>query len=188
MVPKDQRALVCPPLSFTSIGQPFIPIAHPTIPGLSLTLPHPKDDPQHQLRVLNDLERVQRWLDGPPYPYTMEDATGWNDILLERWTTAFERIVMEPGLDLGHAGPSSSCGLQNTRVADLTAGEEVGQGRWIGDLGVVRWEFPNVVDAAERAKLTAENAAREVGDPDLIWTLGCEHTGSRILTHALCGR
>lgn len=172
------------PIRFTQVTpqpMPYIPIPHPTLKGLSLTLPalNNDEDLPNQLRVLNDYDRVSKWLAGPPYPYSREDATGWNALLLTRWTDAVERLrcARELSLEcLGQAlGSTDGCGVQCIRLADVDAGEEIGTGRWIGDLGIVRrWEFEDVADEVERRRLVEENLKREVGDEQLVWCIGCE--------------
>ncbi|SCZ93406.1 BZ3500_MvSof-1268-A1-R1_Chr6-3g08638 [Microbotryum saponariae] len=103
----------------------YLPIPHPSL-TLSLTLPNPLDfAPLH--RTLND-PSVALQLEGPPYPYTEDQARGW----IKSNTEKYERIVAR-WIDAGRIGwDEEGCPVGNLRL-----GEGAG-GTWVGDLGVVR--------------------------------------------------
>lgn len=164
------------PLRFTptSNSQPYLPLPHPTL-KLALTLPRPEDLPL-QLETLNHAQ-VWPWLQGPPYPYERNDAEWWNASEVTRWETwvAGWEEELEGGewkRKQGKAG--EGCPLGVLRVAREEMGEMLGEGVWVGDLGIRRWAYEDTPEeGGERARMVKENEARAVGDENLLWTFGC---------------
>ncbi|SGY16194.1 BQ5605_C012g06800 [Microbotryum silenes-dioicae] len=89
----------------------YLPIPHPSL-TLSLTLPNPLDfAPLH--RTLND-PLVALQLEGPPYPYTEDQARDWIKINTER----YERIVAR-WIDAGRIGwDEEGCPVGNLRLGE----------------------------------------------------------------------
>jgi len=67
--------------------------------------------------------------------------------------------------------------------------QEDGSEVFIGDVGLSRSSFTDVLDAEERSCLVAENNARAVGDPDIVWHVGYylapSHQGRGVMTSAV---
>lgn len=47
-------------------------------------------------------------------------------------------------------------------------------GEWIGELGMSRWKFDEVVDLEERKRLFEGNFKLAAGDERVVWSVGCE--------------
>lgn len=173
-LPAPLRSLISShtPIAFTlTTLQPYLPLSHPSLPNrLSLTLPRPSDLPA-QLLALNH-PSIYPQLEAPPYPYTASDAEWWNDHLLSRWRICCQRWGEGEGEgDFGvRVFAESGCPLGQLRLA--AEGEEQGEGEWVGDLGVSRWEYKEL-PAAEGEVARWANEARKVGDEELVWSFGC---------------
>ncbi|ORY92601.1 hypothetical protein BCR35DRAFT_327723 [Leucosporidium creatinivorum] len=172
------------PLRFTTSHRPFLPLSHPLFPNrLSLTLPHPTDSP-NKLATLNH-PSVYPMLQGPPYPYTSADSSSWDALLLSHWETCLTHWVKgewKEGLQA-----CGGCPVNNLRLAG--EGEELGEGEWVGDLGVFRWRFEEMEEGEVRERLCEENVGRKVGEEGVVWSFGFflhpPHHGLQIPTHAL---
>ncbi|KAK4056915.1 hypothetical protein OIO90_002165 [Microbotryomycetes sp. JL221] len=177
--------------------RPFLPVQHPTIPFLSITLPLPDDDPNFERDLTQQVETlsnpdVAMKLSGPPFPYTRRDAIGWNELNEQIWHNALEiykRTLKgeESDDDWRQAFPNGI--FSYLRVAKDVNERDQGQGEWIGDIGIRRWLFEDVQDLHERKRLKQINDERRVGDPDLVWSVGYyvkpSFQGQQITTHAL---
>ncbi|KAM0787578.1 hypothetical protein ACM66B_003648 [Microbotryomycetes sp. NB124-2] len=187
------------PTNNCPVARPFLPVPHPTLPYLSLTLPPYDDDEQEfqdQARTLSD-PAVAMKLSGPPYPYTVEDARGWKQYNDQAWDKAlqvFEQALGSDGQKLDSNDEWRQAFADGTvvsylRLAKNREEQERGEGEWLGDMGVRRWLYETVGDLDERARFKAINDERRVGDRELAWSVGYyikpAFQGQQITTHAL---
>lgn len=151
--------------------EPFILIDDPERAGATLGLiltPPRREDLSDQVECLND-PAVAPQLIGPPFPYTLEMAQEWSEM---RWSQTEDYFHRLQGAASGKEDQLASFGEPPfASIRDRTGGE------WIGEIGVNRWEFREVgTDGNDdaRDRLRRANDARRIGDPELIWSFGCE--------------
>jgi hypothetical protein len=120
--------------------------------------------------ILND-PRVYPWVADPPFPYTMEDAISW----LTQCKAEADAIWNE--LEQANAecpnGPPKIVG--RCPVGSILEENADGSYTFLGTCGIDRCKYEDVLDAQERARLVHENNTRPVGDPDIVWRIGCTH-------------
>ncbi|GAA6024305.1 hypothetical protein JCM11491_005980, partial [Sporobolomyces phaffii] len=158
--------------------EPFISLASAggsDADSLDLILTPPRaTDVAPLVACLND-RRVALELVGPPYPYTDAMAREWADLRLADTRALFARwqAQLEPESRSEGGGGASAVELDPfERGLPFATVRLRDTGEWIGEIGVCRWEFRDVRDEGERARLVRENEARKVGDPELVWSFG----------------
>lgn len=144
-------------------------------PHLRLVTPHdhiiivaPRlQDAAELCEIMND-PRVYRWISNPPFPYTMEDAISW----LTRTKAEADAIWSE----LEQANAEYPRIVGGCPISSIL--EENGDGSYtfLGSCAIDRYTYEDVMDIKERARLVQENNARPVGDPNIIWRIGCTYT------------
>lgn len=191
--------------SKTTLLEPFLPLGSPTPSSSSttssstlsliLTALHPEDAPA-LVSTLND-PRVAPQLVGPPYPYSDELARDYVRLKRRETREVLLRLAERARREL--KGASSGARTEQQDEQEQGAPSEADEaapwldelplcaircadsGEYVGDFGVSRWEFEDVVDAEERARLVGENEAKKAGDPSALRSFGC---ASRL---RLCG-
>jgi len=145
-----------------------------------IAAPSPHDAPQIY-ELMND-PRIYRWVMAPPFPYLIEHAVSW---LAGAKTTA-DAVwkELEEANAEGPDGPLKIVG--ECPVRSILEENEDGSYTYLGDCGIYRSRFEDIMDGEERARLVEENNARPTGDPDIIWALGDylkpSHHGRGIMT------
>ncbi|KAH9964185.1 hypothetical protein BC827DRAFT_1128120, partial [Russula dissimulans] len=148
-----------------------------------IATPSLQDAPQIY-EILNE-PRVYRWVSDPPFPYLLEHAVSW----LTKAKAEVDAILNE--LEQSNAespdGPLKLVGA--CPVRSILEENDDGSYIYLGDCGIIRNRFEDVMGVEERARLVQENNARPVGDPDIIWTMGDylrpSHHGKGIMTAVL---
>lgn len=78
--------------------------------------------------------------------------------------------------ELEEAGKKSQGGpLNYLEFCPVSAIREVkadGTSDFIGDIGIRRCTFEGLPESEEKKKLVAENMAKKIGDPTIVWTFG----------------
>lgn len=156
------------PLRFKpTTGEPFIPFAAP-YENFILTPPR-LSDVDTNYNLMND-PKIIRTLEGPPYPYLQTHAVEWVNTITKQAEDdlrEFREAAAAPRSSGGARKFVGSCPVRYIREV-----KEDGTDVMIGDVWIHRCGYPDVVDATEKARLTKENEAREVGDADLMWCIG----------------
>ncbi|KAK7031492.1 gnat family [Favolaschia claudopus] len=141
-------------------GEPFLRLA-PPFSNFIITPPRIEDDVDASVEIMND-PFVYKWM-GRTTPYNAELAERWIRTVKVETDAAVEKLkgATEPGSAL------SACPVRHMRE-ELADGKTV----FVGDVGLVRSGWTEIVDAEERARLVAANAARLAGDPEIVWHIG----------------
>jgi hypothetical protein len=107
---------------------------------------------------------------GGSTPYTADRAEAWLTKVKAQTDAAVDELrgATEPHV-------VSGCPVRHIREE-----REDGTDVYIGDVGLVRSSWTEVLDVEERVRFVAENNARAAGDPDIAWHVGC--TASSRLT------
>ncbi|KAF8581092.1 acyl-CoA N-acyltransferase [Ramaria rubella] len=132
-------------------------------------------DAEDILPILNSIE-VYPWMGaGLPHPHELTHALKW----LESVTIACD-IGQE---DLRAARLVQECPVRILR--EVIDDREV----YLGDCGIGRWAFPDVIDREERERCQQDNKAKSPGDPTIIWSIGYylkpSHHGKGIMKSAV---
>ncbi|KAF7345409.1 hypothetical protein MVEN_01558900 [Mycena venus] len=142
-------------------GEPFLRLPVP-FSNIIIT-PVRMSDVASSVEIMND-PLVYKWM-GRSTPYTAERAETWLTKVKAETDAAVEELrgatVPEP------QRPMSACPVRHIRE-ELADGSDV----FIGDVGLVRSGWTEVLDKEERARLAAENNARAAGDPEIAWHIG----------------
>ncbi|EPQ60328.1 acetyltransferase, GNAT family [Gloeophyllum trabeum ATCC 11539] len=135
------------------------------------------------VQYMND-PRVYENLSSIPQPYTRENAQEW----VKRVKARSDELLQELKRSDEHADRRAKA-LDGCPVMTIREVQEDGQDIFIGDLSVLRSAFVEVADPEERARLSRENKARAVGDPEIVFTMGDylipSHHGRGIMTAAV---
>ncbi|KAJ7708904.1 GNAT domain-containing protein [Mycena rosella] len=158
-------------------GEPFLRLPAP-FTNIIIT-PPPMSDVEPSIAILNN-PAVGIWM-GP-----MGAGPAYTASKAEQWLTKVKAetdIVMQE-VRSATSGPFSGCPVRHIREV-----REDGTDVFIGDLGFARSSWTEVLDADEKARLAAENNARAVGDPDIVWHVGYylapSHQGRGVMTAAV---
>jgi len=164
-------------------GEPFLRLPAP-LNNIILTPPRPTDVPD-LIAVLND-PAVYKWLDGAQKPFLEEHALA----RLERGTKRSDAVLKElkEAEEVFPDGPLQF--LSGCPVNVLREVKADGTQVYIGDIMVRRCLFWEVgVDSEDRQKAMEENNALEVGDPNIVWSMGdylaSSHHGRGIMSAAI---
>jgi len=171
------------PLQFDlSRGEPFLRLPNPN-DNIIITPPRMNDAP-YAVQYLNDLSIV-KWLEGPPYPYTEDDADSWMRMIKGTSDGVLKELREAAEADPG--GPLITVG--GCPVRAIREVKEDGSQVFIGDVGGHRCLFAGVEDPVEKARVDQENSQRDVGDPEIIWCIGDylapSHQGRGIMSAAV---
>jgi hypothetical protein len=149
-----------------STGEPFLRLPAP-FTNIIIT-PVRMSDVAPSVEIMND-PFVFKWMGGST-PYTADRAEAWLKKVKAQTDAAVDELH-------GAAEPHvvSGCPVRHIREE-----REDGTDVYIGDVGLVRSSWTEVLDVEERVRFVAENDARAAGDPDIAWHVGC--TVSRRLT------
>lgn len=137
-------------------------------PYLRLPLPHtniiltpPRDaDNEAIVKIMND-QRVFQWLESTPYPYYLEHAKAWLEVTSRQANTVLQQLEETPG---GFVG---GCPVRILREV-----KDNGEESFLGDCGIGKWGFADILDPGEREKARRENDQRPPGDPGTVWGFG----------------
>lgn len=145
-------------------GEPFLrlPSPHENI----IITPRRLEDVPSIVSALND-PRVYRTLEGPPFPYTEEDAISW----LAKTKGIADEIYQELQ-EAANAGLQDLKLVEGCPVRTLREVQEDGTDLFLGDIGCDRCGYPDVVDEEEKARLVAANNQLPLGDSDIVWCIG----------------
>lgn len=155
------RALISSrsPLLFSPSHEPYLPFP-PDSPFSSYFMtPFRLSDAPSFVHLVRD-PTVDPWLFSPPKPFLLADA----EKRIKGQMSSANKILA-----------SWVNGVEGWPCAVLRMRNEDGSDEFVGDLGVEREEdFLEVEDLEERQSKVEENGRRERGDPEIIWTMGCE--------------
>lgn len=147
-------------------GEPYLQLPAP-LHNFILTPPR-LSDASTVVTNMNDWE-VVRWLERPPYPYLMTHAESWLMEIKQSSDTVISALT-SPNL----VQPSGSDFVETYPVRTLRERKEDGTDIMLGDIGIHRCAFSGEANLDERTRLSNENADRKLGDPDIVWCIGCE--------------
>ncbi|KAF8167485.1 hypothetical protein B0H34DRAFT_18902 [Crassisporium funariophilum] len=163
--------------------EPFLRLRKHT--NIILTPPR-LNDAESYLWPMND-PLVHEKLAGPPFPYTLDDSVKW----LEGTKAATDRVLQE----LEDAGEDAELKIVGEcPVRTIRQVMEDGTDMLIGDLGLMRCRHGELmnfgtVDWENKEKLQNENDTIEVGNPNIIWSMGdfvvSSHHGQGIMSDAV---
>ncbi|KAL4243253.1 hypothetical protein ABKN59_011361 [Abortiporus biennis] len=147
-------------------------------PCSNIIIASPHDsDVQPMVTILNN-PTVYKWLDSAVHPFT-------ESLALQRIERARKssHSLME---NLRHLDRHFVGGCPVNCIREiLSDGTQV----YIGDITVKRSKFTHILDKSERDALTAENEAKEAGDPTIVWAiafyLASSHHGRGIMSTAV---
>ena len=129
-----------------------------------ITPPRPSDV-EDQVEGLNDLN-VAQWLQGPPYPYTIEDSKEWTAITTKTCAEAeasYEKLMQGDG----------SMGLESAPVCIIREEDpKTGVQKYLGAIGIRRAAFEEIPDEQERTEAKMANDALKAGDEAIVWSIG----------------
>ncbi|KAJ7132353.1 acyl-CoA N-acyltransferase [Mycena epipterygia] len=158
-------------------GEPFLRLPAP-FADIIITPPR-MSDVEPSVAILRD-PLVHSWMGsrGPGASYSAAQAEGW----LTKIKAETDAVMAE--LRAAPTGPASGCPVRHLRAVQAD-----GTDIFIGDVVLSRSGWTEVLDAEERARLVAENDARVVGDPDIVWHVGYylapSHQGRGLMTAAV---
>ncbi|KAI0028131.1 GNAT domain-containing protein [Vararia minispora EC-137] len=146
-------------------------------PFLRLPAPHahivitpPRmSDAQFMTDYMND-PRVFRWTYTPPWPYHLEHALYWLEMIRTGTDVALKQLEDVAAVDPDGTAPlliTPECPVRSIRERRAD-GAEV----YIGDCGFQPTTFEWELDPEERARLAQENAAHPPGSPNIVWSIG----------------
>ncbi|KAM3075548.1 hypothetical protein ACMFMG_007690 [Clarireedia jacksonii] len=152
--------------------QPTLRIPHPSM-KIILTEPR-RTDNSVSIKWMNH-PAIYMALTGPPYPYTQESFDGFFDAVLLPTSQLASEELHEAFIAKGR-GETKWVG---TRVPFPTIREEdpkTGEQRFIGQFDIRRRTYlkQSVGSEEEAARLTEINNAREAGDPETEYEIGCK--------------
>lgn len=144
-------------------NEPYLPLLPPHGPRIRLTPPRIDDTlsaPNDVARLveLHNLPEIWPYLTGPPWPFREEDAIAW----LKRQKEACVRARE------GRKVVDGSC-----PVTFIRERQDDGTDILLGEAAIRRSEFEETPDPEERARLAAQNASYEAGDPRIVYSFGC---------------
>ncbi|OSD03197.1 acyl-CoA N-acyltransferase [Trametes coccinea BRFM310] len=167
---------------------------HPKTGELFLRLPSPHDniiitpprmsDAPTIVSYMND-PALYYWLEGPPFPYLPQHAEEWLTKIKTDTDAARERLD-RANEEHGDAPPVV---VPCWPIRSLREVREDGSELFIGDITLVRERWPDLEDKEAKATLERANAAKEDGDPSIVWCIGDylapSHHGKGIMTAAI---
>jgi hypothetical protein len=103
---------------------------------------------------------------GAPYPHTMKDATNYIQLVRQKTEEVWSEIITQ--------GTGSKRDFGNCPVRSIIEIQPDGRWMYIGDFGLDRWRAREIRDPEERARVAEINLKRPVGEPDIIWSVGCK--------------
>lgn len=156
------------PLQFNvATGEPFLRLPSP-LENITITPPRLSDTP-YVVRHMND-PNIVKWFQHPPYPYLVSHADAW----LPGTKASTDAVIQE----LEKASQDNPSGLLRVvgecPVRTLREIQEDGTDIFIGDIGIHRCAFDEEKNPEVQRQLSEENARREVGDPEIVWCVGCK--------------
>jgi hypothetical protein len=153
-------------MEFDKNGIPFIPL--PTsYQNLRLTLPLYADGPAI-IKINND-PSVYMNLAGPPFPYTDQ---AWED-----WWAKISKVAADYLAEVSEVqeGKRKWVGSGSPFMVIRQIDEDgIGEGMFIGDIGIRKRGFLLIKDNEARMQAQDENEGYEAGDPRCQWEIGCE--------------
>ncbi|KAF7370960.1 Gnat family [Mycena sanguinolenta] len=162
----------------STTGEPFLRLPAP-FTNFIITPPR-LSDAAPSVEIMTQ-PSVAKWM-GPSIllEYNVDKATAWLTKLKAETDAATEELRATAQT----RGPVSACPLRHLREVQ-TDGTEI----FLGDVGIWRSSWPEVLDAEERARLVTENNARPAGDPEIAWHvsyyLAPSHQGRGLTTVAV---
>ncbi|KAJ7281973.1 acyl-CoA N-acyltransferase [Mycena rebaudengoi] len=159
----------------TKTGELYLRLPAP-FSNIILTPPR-LSDAAPSIAILHD-PKISTFL-GPslPTPYEIADAEKW----LAKLKAETDTIIQELA-----SGESAVRGCPVRHLRELRAdGTDV----FIGDVGVARSTWPEVLDVEEKRRRVEENSARAPGDPEISWNISYyiapSHQGRGLATAAV---
>ena len=166
------------PLQFNpETGEPFLrlPIPHNNI----IITPPRMSDAAAIVKNMTD-PALYIWLTGPPHPYLPKHAEYWLDKIKAATDASFEKL--RRANEEQPEGPPIL--VDESPVRTIREVREDGSELFLGDIALLREMWPDEEDRELKKTLTEANAARELGDPEIVWCIGgssFEHLGVLLL-------
>ncbi|KAI0756869.1 acyl-CoA N-acyltransferase [Daedaleopsis nitida] len=168
------------PLEFNpKTGEPFLRLSSPH-DNIIITPPRLSDAPA----ILSNMTdpAVYLWLEGPPHPYLPKHADSWLAHIKPDTDAAFQEL-QRASTDKPDGPPVlvSQCPVRTIREV-----REDGSDLFLGDIALLRERWPDMEEIEAKTARAASNAARVLGDPEIIWCIGdyiaASHQGKGIMS------
>lgn len=111
---------------------------------------------------------IYTFLEGPPFPYRPEHADQWLTSIKYGTDAAFE--MLKRANEEQPDGPPVLLELQPVRA--IREVRENGSDLFLGDILFVRERYLDMDDKEQKKTLLECNAARTLGDPEIVWCIG----------------
>ncbi|KAF8973492.1 acyl-CoA N-acyltransferase [Flammula alnicola] len=144
------------------------------------------EDAPHYVPLLND-PRVYDWLSSSPFPYALKDAEEWIQLQKPQVDGYLQDLRDAQGSEtLKTANGAPICSIREVK--------EDGTDMFIGTISLCRCDSGELmntdsVDFDHAEQNTTENNKLEVGDPNIVWSIGDylapSHHGRGIMTDAV---
>lgn len=108
---------------------------------------------------------------GTPFPYTQEDAESWFPIIergCREGLGQYRELLAQR--EKGEQGGWVDAGAPVRSIREVNP--ETGEQTFIGDCGIQRGPFREIVDQEEKERLVKENEGWEAGDERIVWEIG----------------
>lgn len=147
--------------------EPYLQLPAPH-ENIRLTPPRLSDAP-FSTAILNAPEVIP-FMETPPFPFLEEHAIGFiNSVKPEA-----DRVYQEIRKKL--LAKDDDYVTSASPVRSIREVQQDGTELFIGDIGFLRSAYHEVRDKPERERLIAENKAKHVGDPSIVWSFGCKYS------------
>jgi len=188
--------------SSTTLQLDFVlPLPYP-FDNVQITCPR-LEDASHIVTILND-DVVGIWMgEGLPRPHELHHAQQWLKRVKPQCDIGQEDLCRlnsldSPLADNWQADKANNENDNDSRVQsnvvrecpvriirELVGGQEI----YLGDIGLVKWNFLDIADKKEREQQIEKNCNKKTGDPTIIWSIGYylkpSHQGRGIMKTAI---
>ncbi|KZT51697.1 hypothetical protein CALCODRAFT_503218 [Calocera cornea HHB12733] len=181
----DSLAILPQTLTFLRLspsGALYLPLPTPHS-HIILTGPDSPSDTTNIVKAFND-PLIYRWTVGTPFPYLLEHAQDTLKKTVKTYETTVARMCK-----LASGDQEEEIKVDQTPLRFIREIQLDGSWLFIGDIGLLRDSFLEVLPLEERAKLVEANNARCIGDPEIVWMIGdyltSSHHGQGIMTSVI---
>ena len=177
-IPQEIQDALKPLVFNPETGESYIPVVVSKSPSLKIIVTPPRpSDALTKASIMNG-KPVYMNLASAPYPHTVERAGKWLELrkeecdqelsqCLTRLKNLFEAETTE---GLGNA-VLPGCPVRSIRKIHPDGSDE-----YLGDISIKRATFHHIQDPLEAQRMMAENEARMVGDPEIVWAFASGST------------
>lgn len=147
-------------------GEYFLRLPAP-LEHIIITPPRASDAPAIHT-ILND-PRVYLMLASIPHPYTRDQADEWAAKMKDEADSFIREFA---AISSGEPDRKFVSGCPFKMIREV---RDDGEDVYLGEIDFVRCGYLGY-EESEKVRLTAENEAKPVGDPSIVWQIGCKHS------------